>query len=234
MGAASRAGRIIGIAIVVQMLCGVMVNFVLEAPLFGTPGFLVNAAHYPHQIGLAALLGLITEALWVGIAVTVLPLFYHRSRTMTLWFAALAVVVLAVAVVENAAVMSMVSLSEAYAKASAVERGQLEAIRGVVAAARNWPHFMARMLDGCTILVFYALLYRIALVPRVLAGAGLVAASLQVTSVAMPLFGHDVVFPMLAPLGLIQLILAVWLIWRGFPEQSSLPSGRPPAETNFL
>jgi hypothetical protein len=234
MGAASRAGRIIGVAIVVQMLCGVMVNFVLEAPLFGTPGFLVNAAHYPRQIGLAALLGLITEALWVGIAVTVLPLSYHRSRTMTLWFAALAVVVLAVAVVENAAVMSMVSLSEAYAKASAVERGQFEAIRGVVAAARNWPHFMARMLDGCTILVFYALLHRIALVPRVLAGAGLVAASLQVTSVAMPLFGHDVVFPMLAPLGLIQLILAVWLIWRGFPEQSSLPSGHPPTGTTFL
>ena len=90
---------------------------------------------------------------------------------------------------------------------------------------------MARLLDGCTILVFYALLHRISLVPRVLAGAGLVAASLQVTSVAMPLFGHDVVFPMLAPLGLIQLILAVWLIWRGFPEQSSLPSDRPPAET---
>ncbi|MBV9608574.1 MAG: hypothetical protein JO187_03360 [Acidobacteria bacterium] len=69
--------------------------------------------------------------------------------------------------------------------------------------------------------MFYALLHRIALIPRVLAGAGLVAASLQVTSVAMPLFGHDVVFPMLAPLGLIQLILAVWLIWRGFPEQST-------------
>ena len=233
MGAESRAGRIIGVVIVIQMLCGVMVNFVLEAPLFGEPGFLVNAAHYSRQIGFAALLGLIGEALWVGIAVTALPLFYQRSRAMTLWFSALAVVVLAVAVVENAAVMSMVSLSEAYAKASAVERGQLEAIRVIAAAARNWPHFMARMLDGCTIFVFYALLYRIALVPRVLAGAGLVAASLQVTSVAMPLFGHDVVFPMLAPLGLIQLILAVWLISRGFPEQSSLSSSRPPAETNF-
>jgi Domain of unknown function (DUF4386) len=233
MGVDSRAGRMIGVAIFVQMLCGVMVNFVLEAPLFGTPGFLVNAAHYPRQIGVAALLGLFTEALWVGIAVTVLPLSYHRSRTMTLWFAALAVVVLAVAVVENAAVMSMVSLSAAYAKASVVDRGQLEVIRGVVAAARNWPHFMARMLDGCTILVFYALLYRTSLVPRLLAVAGLVAGSLQLTSVAMPLLGHDVVFPMLAPLGLVQLILAAWLIWRGFPEQPS-PSGRPAAETNFL
>jgi hypothetical protein len=43
----------------------------------------------------------------------------------------------------------------------------------------------------------------------------------MVTAVAMPLFGHDVVFPMLAPLGLSQLILAVWLITKGFRGQPS-------------
>jgi hypothetical protein len=62
---ARRAGRIIGILILVQMVGGTMVNFVLEAPLFGAPGFLVNAASHPRQIGLGALLGLVTEALWV-------------------------------------------------------------------------------------------------------------------------------------------------------------------------
>jgi hypothetical protein len=211
MEAESRAGRIIGALIIVQMIFGVLVNFVLEAPLFDAPGFLVNAARYSRQIGFAALLGLITEALWVGIVITAFPFFYRHSRTITLWFAALAVVVLAAAVVENAAVMSMVSLSEAYAKASSVDRAQLETIRVVAASARNWPHFLARMLDGCTIFAFYAVLYQSALVPRVLAGFGLIASVLQVGGVAMPLFGHDVVFPMLAPLGLIQLILAVWL-----------------------
>jgi Domain of unknown function (DUF4386) len=222
MGAESRAGRIIGVLVIVQMIFGVLVNFVLEAPLFDPPGFLVNAAHHSRQIGFAALLGLITEGLWLGIAATAFPLFFRHSRTMTLWFAALAVVVLAVAVVENAAVMSMVSLSEAYEKASAVDREHLETIRVVVASARNWPHFLARMLDGSTIFAFYAVLYQSALVPRVLAGFGLIASVLQVGGLAMPLFGHDVVFSMLAPLGLIQLILAVWLIARGFrmaPDQ---------------
>jgi len=216
MEAESRTGRIIGILILVQMVAGVIVNFVLEGPLFGTPGFLVNAAHYSHQIGLAALLGVITEALWVGIAVTAFPLFSQRSQALTLWFTALAVALFALSVVENAAVMSMVSLSEAYAKASPVERGQLETIRVVVASMRNWPHFMCRMIDGCTIFVFYAVLFRTLLIPRVLAGFGLIAAVLQVTGVAMPLLGHDVVFPMLAPLGLIQLIVATWLMARGF------------------
>jgi len=47
----------------------------------------------------------------------------------------------------------------------------------------------------------------------------MVAAVLQIIAVAMPLFHRDVVFAMLAPLGLCQLIVAIWLIVRGFQDQ---------------
>ncbi len=218
MESASRAGRIIGVLILIQMVGSAALNFALEAPLFDAPGFLANAASHAQQIGLAALLGLVIEALWVGIAITAFPIVYRRSRTMALWFVALAVVVLAVAVVENSGVMSMVSLSQAYAKAGPAERDQLQTIRVVVASARNWAHFMARICDGVTIFVMYAALFRFALAPRVVAGFGLFAATSMVTAVAMPLFGRDVIFPMLAPLGLSQLILAVWLMTKGFRE----------------
>jgi Domain of unknown function (DUF4386) len=226
MRAAVRAGRIVGVLIIIQMVGGGFVNFALEAPLFGAPGFLVNAASHSQQLGLAVLLGLVTEALWVGIAITAFPVFKRRTQTMALWFIALAVVILAVAVVENAAVMSMLSLSEAYTKASAAEREQIQMVKIVVASARNWAHYMARIFDGGAIFVFYVVLFRFALVPRALAGFGLVAVTLMVAAVAMPLFGHDVVFPMLAPLGLSQLILAAWLITKGFRGQPS-PGGHP-------
>jgi Domain of unknown function (DUF4386) len=230
MEAARRAGRIIGALIIIQMVVGGLVNFTLEAPLFGAPGFLVNAAPHSQQLGLAALLGVATEALWVGIAIAAFPIFGQRNQTMALWFIALAVVIMAVAVVENAALMSMVSLSEAYTKASAAERELIQMVKIVVASARNWAHYMARILDGGAIFVFYLTLYRFALVPRALAGFGLVAVTLMVTAVAMPLFGHDVVFQMLAPLGLSQLILAVWLITKGFrpqPSTAQIRDGHP-------
>jgi Domain of unknown function (DUF4386) len=230
MEAARRAGRIIGALIIIQMVVGGLVNFTLEAPLFGAPGFLANAASHSQQLGLAALLGVATEALWVGIAITAFPIFGQRSQTMALWLIALAVVIMAVAVAENAALMSMVSVSEAYTKASAAEREQIQIVKVVVASARNWAHYMARILDGGAIFVFYLTLYRFALVPRVLAGFGLIAVTLMVTAVAMPLFGHGVVFLMLAPLGLSQLILAVWLITKGFrpqPSTAQIRDGHP-------
>ena len=52
---------------------------------------------------------------------------------------------------------------------------------------------------------------------------------LILTSVGMPPFGHDVVFPMPAPLGLSQLILALWLITKGFRDQPA--SGIEPSDS---
>ena len=216
METAVRAGRIVGVLILLQMAGGGLVNSVLLAPLLGTPGFLVNAAPHARQLGAAAVIGLVTQSLWLGIAITAFPILRPRARALALWLVALAGVVLALAVVENAAVMSMVSVSEAYAKASAVQREQLETVRVVVASARNWAHFLARIADGATIFVLYVALYRLALVPRLLAAFGMIAVLLMLTSVGRPLFGLEVVFPMLAPLGLIQLILALWLLAKGF------------------
>ena len=198
-----------------QMVGGGLVNGVLEAPLFRAPGFLVNAAPHSHQLAFAALLGVATEALWVAIAVTAFPIFGQRNRPMALGFVTGAAVAAAVAVVENIGVMSMVSVSEAYAKASAGGREHLEAVRVVVASARNWAHFMGRIVGGAAIFLFDAALYRFALVPRVLSGFGMIAALLMIATVGMPFFGHDVVFPLLAPVGLAQLILATWLVAKG-------------------
>ena len=44
MEAASRAGRVIGVFIIIQMIGSGIVNFVMEGPLSEAPGFLVNAA----------------------------------------------------------------------------------------------------------------------------------------------------------------------------------------------
>ena len=221
MEATGRASRIIGALILAQMVCAVLVNFVLEAPLFGSPGFLVNAAAHSRQIGVSVFAGLATGAIFLAIAITAFPVFRQRSQALALWLFALAVVGLSLAAVEHMSVMSMVSLSQAYASAAAAEQGQIQALRVVMASARNWAHYLGRFSDGSTLFVLYVALYRFALVPRALAAFGLVGVVLQLTAIAMPFFGHGVVFPMLAPLGVSQLVLALWLIVKGFRSQES-------------
>jgi hypothetical protein len=227
MEATNRVSRILGALVLAQMVGGVLVNFVLTAPLFGVPGFLVDAAAHPRRLGLSVLVGLALGAVSVAIAITAFPVFRQHSQAMALWLVSLAVVSLALAAVENMNVMSMLSLSQAYAKAGAAEREQFQALRVVVASGRNWAHFVGLIFGGSTLFVLYAILYRFARIPRALAAFGLVAVLLQLTAVAMPLFGHEVVFPMLAPLGVSQLALALWLLTKGLqnaPVSATLPS----------
>ena len=214
--AARTASRIVGVLILAQMVGGGLVNFVLAAPLFGSPGFLVNAAPHSLQIAISVVLGLATGALSFAIAITVFPIFRQYSDTWALSFIALASVSLAAAAVEQSGVMSMLSLSQAYTAAGAAERETFQALRVVVASARNWSHYIGLILAGSTIFVLYGILYRFALVPRALALFGVAAVVLQLVAVAMPLFGHSVVFALLAPLGVSQLVLALWLVARGF------------------
>lgn len=214
-----RAGRLVGALFLAQMAGSIVVNLILTAPLFGEPGFLVSAAAHSQQIGLSALLGLALGAAFLATAITTFPLVRRHSQGMALWLVALGAVNLAVAVFEQAGVMSMVSLSEGYAKANLADRASFLALRGVVASARNWPHFMGRLADGAVLFVFYAALFRFALIPRVLAALGIGAVLLQLTSIGMPFFGHKVVFPLLAPLGVCQLLVALWLLAKGFRRE---------------
>jgi Domain of unknown function (DUF4386) len=215
MSAALRAGRIIGVLILAQMIGGYMVNFGLLGPVYDPPGFLVNAAGHSARVGLSVILGIATGMVTAGIAITAYAVFRQYSHALALWFVALSVAGLALTVVENSNVMSLLSLSEAYAKAGAANPDLFQALRGVVAATRNWAHYTDLLVAGCTLLVFYGVLFRFALVPRALAAFGLGAVALQIIAVAMPLFGHSIVFLMLAPLGLSQLALALWLIAKG-------------------
>jgi len=224
MSHVNRAGRTIGCIILVQLVAGILTNFLLTAPLFGSPGFMVNGAIYSQQIGLAVLVGLAVGGLSVALATILFPIFREHNLTLALWLVVLAGVGLAVAVLENIGMMSLVSYSEAYALAAPADREFLEAGRIIVASARNWAHYLNLIFSGCFLLVLYSSLFLFNLVPRLIAGFGCFAVLLQITSVSLPLFGQDVIFPMMAPLALSQITLALWLIVKGFNRTSAQES----------
>jgi hypothetical protein len=218
MTSARNAGRIAGVLILVQGIGGYLVNFGLIAPATAPPGFLVNAAPHALRVGLTTLLGIVMGACATAIAITVWPVFKKHSERMALSFLALAVAALALAVVENGRLMSMLSLSQAYAASGAADPAAFEGLRGVVAASRNWAHFTHLIIGGSTFFVLFATTFRFALIPRVIAGFGMMAAALQMATVSMPLLGGHVIFPLLAPAGIANLALALWLLAKGFAD----------------
>jgi uncharacterized protein DUF4386 len=218
MTTAMTVGRTVGALLIAQMTAGYVTNFVLLESAMGPPGFLENAASHATQVGAAALLGIVAGAGSLAIAITVLPVVRKYSERMALTFVALSTVALALSVVENAKVMSLLSLSQAYATSTGADPASFAGLRGVVAAARNWAHFSQLIVGGSTFVALFAALYRFALIPRVLAGFAVIGAALQMTTVARPFFGAQVVFPLLAPAGIAFLLAALWLLVKGLAD----------------
>ena len=84
------------------------------------------------------------------------------------------------------------------------------------AAIRNAGHYTNVLVAGSAIAVLYIILWRGRLVPRALAGAGVIAALLQMAAVSAPFFGRPTIFPLLAPIALTHLALTFWLLAKGF------------------
>ena len=216
MQAEIRTGRIVGGLLLLLIIGGILTNFVLTASLFGEPGFLVAAAGNAPKIALSALVGVAMGLVSIGVASLLYPVFRQRSQTLGLFYFALVVAGFALTVVENISVMSLLSLSQAYAEAGGAQPELYDGLKIVVKSARNWTHYISMIVSGCTLFVFYFAMFRFRLIPRLLSVFGLLAVCSQLYAVTTPLFGIDVDFRFIAPLGICEIILSIWLMVRGF------------------
>jgi hypothetical protein len=200
----------------IQGALAALVNLALIGPIISRPpGWIVNAAGQPLAVSAAVMLSLVAAAVWLVIAVVIYPRLRELSERHALAFVALAAVAFALSAVENSRLLSLLSLSQAYASAAGGEREILEVLRSQVGAARNWAHYTHLIVAGVTIVLFTAAMWRFRLLPRALAGFGIAAAALQIFTVSMPVFGRPVIFALLAPLGIAMLAIALWLLAKG-------------------
>ncbi|NNE98568.1 MAG: DUF4386 domain-containing protein [Pyrinomonadaceae bacterium] len=219
MRSAKRIGQTIGILIFVQLVCGLLVSFVFLSPLTERLGFLENAAGSSLQLSMAVVLWFVAGALSIAIAVTAWPIFSRYSSAMALWFLSLAVASFSLFAVENATVMSMLSLSQAYAAEATPDQALFKAMGTVVRSAYVWVGNTSALVAEALILLHYWILYRFALVPRALSAFGLVAVLMKIIGIAMPFFGYGVVMLMVLPMVLGYVALALWLMAKGFEDR---------------
>jgi hypothetical protein len=217
---AKGVGRTVGVLLFLHFAAGLTVPFILLNPAIAPPGFLANAADIPNQVRAAVLLLFVGGALAIGIASTAWSVFRQYSSAMALWLLALAVASFSLQAFDNAHLLSMLSLSQEYAKAGADKADLFQALAVVVGSARRWSHYSFLLVIGSWIFLLNALLYRFRLVPRALAALGLVGSLLQIAGVTLRgLLGYAPETRLAMPLAPAYVALALWLIVKGFNER---------------
>ena len=222
MKSAKSVGRLIGVLLFVQ-LAGLIVPFVLLHPLTtGATDYLANAAGASLQVKVGVFLLFANCALTIGISIAAWPVFRQYSEALALWFLAASVIMFSLQAVDNAHILSMVSLSQQYAQAGGADE-LFQTLAAVVGSTRRWVHFTELFVIDGWMFLLYSSLFRSAVAPRTLAVFGLLTVLLHFTAIPLRGFlGHSLVTPLGMPMGLSQVALALWLMVKGFRER--LPS----------
>lgn len=219
MKSQKRVGRTVGLLLLVHLVAGLTVPFIMLHPVILGRGFLEGAAANATQLRAAVLLFFVGSAIPIGIAITAFPVLRRFSSGMALWLFALAVASFSLQTVDNAALLSLLSVSQQYANAGAEKVELFQALAIVAGSARKWAHFTFLLVVGCWFFLLFIFLYRFRLVPRVLAAFGIVGSMLQITGVTLrSIWGYPPETRLAMPLAPAYIAIAVWLMVKGFHE----------------
>jgi len=165
----------------------------------------------------------------VGTAVLLYPVLRNRSETLALSYAlarAFEVVIISVGLVAG---LLLLPLSWEHGASSGGDASSAEVVAASLKAAGDWTGYLgAQMVFSVSALVLNLAFYRYQLVPRWLSVWGLVGVPMMFASGMLVMVeslnsGASTLNLLVVPLAVQEMVMAIWLITRGFRDVDQRP-----------
>lgn len=215
------AAVIIGVLFIFASLSAILAVIFFQ-PILAGPDYLTNGAVQSNTVILGVLMELTLVLTAIGTTVGLFPFVRKHNEGLALGYLAfryLEAVFISVGVV---AVLALLTLSRHYVAAGAPEASTYLAAGTLLIAVKEWTFILGpHLLLGVNTLIYSYLLYKTQLVPRPLAIMGMTGAVLIQIAAVLELFGligtwSPWVGLLAAPIAVYEMILAGWLIAKGF------------------
>jgi len=208
MSADRKAAVWIGVLYIIGTVALVLSLVVTGAVLTG-PAYLAQVAAQPNQVAVGALLVLLAGFALAMVPVVFWPVGRRYNETLAMGYVvfrgALETILYLVGALGWLLLIALSTEPDAAPLASFVH----------TAVAVTWDQLIA-IPFALGALMFYVLLFRSRLVPRWLSVWGLVGAALYIVPPLGSMFGLSSLGVLVAPLFLQEMVMAVWLIAKGF------------------
>ena len=222
------AGVLLIVATAASLLSGPFL-----APVTGSD-YLTDAATHSTQVATGLLLGVIAALAAPGIAIALYPVLRRFGEGPALGAVAFRIIEGVFYALGVAILVSLSALSQEYVDAGSPADQHYETLGHTMLAQYHWlvdaGLLMAFGLGG---LLYYLVFYRSKLIPTWLSAWGI--AGVVLLMVAAVLVTFDVIGPLstgqialAAPIGLQEMVLAVWLIVKGFDRSAFAGLPEPP------
>jgi hypothetical protein len=197
----------------------------LSAPFVSGAGYLTKMSANGNQIAGGALLEFIAAGSCAGIAIALFPVLRTWSTSLALGSVVFRSIEAAMYAVAAATLLSVFGFSQQFTGSGAVGRASLQTLSDAFLAMRQQATFAGVLAFSVGAILYYYVFYRSRLIPRWLSGWGFVAIVLLMIACMLALFNHTAVTTytvMALPIAVQEMVLAVWLIIKGFSTQTAL------------
>lgn len=221
------------------VVVGILFIIATAAPLASAP-FLnpVGASNYLNEVSSNAtlvttgvLLELVMALAIAGIAIGLYPVLRRHSESLAVGYVGIRIIegVLFIGIAATS-LMSLVTLSQEYAQAGIAGQAGVSTVGGLLVATHDWAYLISgQLVFSVSAIVLNYVLYRSRLVPRFISVWGLIGAVLLLAGALLLMFdtiADDSLLGTIAfiPIAVNEMVLAVWLIARGFSRSAMVTS----------
>lgn len=215
-----------------------VLSFLFLGPVTAT-NYLVSVSENAGQVGTGAFLLIIGGLCASGIAISLYPVLKKYNAVLALGAVGFRISEGVLRIVSVCALLSIITLSQLFVKAGAPDSPYFQTLYSLLYAGYRWVGNVGSLLAfsiGCTL--YYIIFYRTKLIPRWISVWGLVFGIAGIISCALVSIGLIAPFgpeqvAMVIPMLPQEMVLAVWLIVRGF-NPSAIASLSAKTATNEL
>jgi hypothetical protein len=214
----------------------ILLSTVFTGSILDAPDYLIKIFANQNQFTIGVLLKIIAAVTSAGIAIAMYPVMKGSNAGVALGSVVFRALEACFYIVGVVSLLSLLTLGQQFTTAGAADRTSLQAIGNLLMSVRKHTALVGVFAFCLGAFMYYYLFFQSRLIPRWLSGFGIVAIILMMSACMLALFSGNLITsykPLAAPIGLQEMVLAVWLIVKGF-NPSAVASRAAKTETNEL
>jgi hypothetical protein len=228
----------VGVLFIIATVLNVMGKTKFLDPILDAPDFLTKISVNENQVILGGLLVLLSAFACAGIAIGLYPVLKEQNGALALGSVGLRVMESMLYIIGVVCTLSLITLSQGYVLAGASNASSYQISGTLLLVVKDSAGLLSVIAFTMGALMYYYVFFRSKLIPRWLSGWGFVGAALSLACALLTIFGQIIPFSTVfillqLPIGLQEMVLAVWLIVKGF-NSSTVASLSEKTATNEL
>ena len=200
------------------------VGFGLTSSVIGAPDFLSTISAHQGTLVLGAFLMLLVAPVDVGKAILFFPIVENHGKRTALAYLAAMIVEVVLMTIGALCLLMLVPLGQ-----SAVGAGVAQALGSLLTETNTMAYQISQLSLGIGAFFLCWLLFRTRLLPRWLAGWGVIGYALHVAGAIAEIFGIPISLILLIPGGIFEVAVAFWLLIKGFNPEAYAKGFQPEA-----